>query len=154
MKNIFKISFVALALFATACAEIEEPEKPQDPGTTETPETPETPDQPTPDDGTIEFTANVPVKTAIDADDVKVTWCKDDAVKFIWAGGECTALATAEGATTTFMVPVEDGIEEIYAVYPATMPATLAEGKLVLGFANTLESGAFAIQLNLLFYQP
>ena len=144
MKNIFKISFIALAMFATACAEIEEPDKPQDPGTTETPETPETPDQPTPDDGTIEFIANVPVKTAIDADDVKVTWCKDDAVKFIWAGGECTALATAEGATTTFKVPVEDGVEEIYAVYPATMPATLVEGKLVLGFANTLESGAFA----------
>ena len=144
MKKIFNILFVALAVFATACAEIEEPEKPQDPGTTETPETPETPDQPTPDDGTIEFIANVPVKTAIDADDVKVTWCKDDAVKFIWAGGECTALATAEGETTTFKVPVEDGVEEIYAVYPATMSATLVEGKLVLGFANTLESGAFA----------
>lgn len=144
MKKIFNILFIALALFATACAEVVEPEQPQDPGTTETPETPETPDQPTPDDGTIEFIANVPVKTAIDADDVKVTWCKDDAVKFIWAGGECTALATAEGETTTFKVPVEDGVEEIYAVYPATMPATLAEGKLVLGFANTLESGAFA----------
>ena len=143
MKKIFNILFVALALFATACAEVVEPEQPQDPGNTETPENPD-PEQPTPDDGTIEFIANVPVKTAIDADDVKVTWCKDDAVKFIWAGGECTALATAEGATTTFKVPVEDGIEEIYAVYPATMPATLAEGKLVLGFANTLESGAFA----------
>lgn len=143
MKKIFNILFVALAVFATACAEIEEPEKPQDPGNTETPENPD-PEQPTPGDGTIEFIANVPVKTAIDADDVKVTWCKDDAVKFIWAGGECTALATAEGATTTFKVPVEDGVEEIYAVYPATMPATLVEGKLVLGFSNTLESGAFA----------
>ena len=85
MKKIFKISFIALAMFATACAEIEEPDKPQDPGTTETPETPDTPEEPgdTPEDGTIVFTANVPVKTAIDADDVKVTWVDGDQVKFI-----------------------------------------------------------------------
>ena len=147
MKRIAMFSFAALAAFAVACAEIETPQEPDNQEPTEQPETPgepENPEEPTPDDGTVEFTANVPTKTAIDADDVKVTWCKDDAVKFIWAGGECTALATAEGETTTFKVPVEDGIEEIYAVYPATMPATLAEGKLVLGFANTLESGAFA----------
>ena len=146
MKNLFKISFIALAMFATACAEIEEPDKPQDPGTTETPETPDTPEEPgdTPDDGTIVFTANVPVKTAIDADDVKVTWVDGDQVKFIWAGGEYVAVAKGSGATTKFEVPVEDGITELYAVYPSTMDAELVDGKLVLDFVNTLENGTFA----------
>ena len=146
MKNIFKISFIALAMFATACAEIEEPDKPQDPGTTETPETPDTPEEPgdTPDDGTIVFTANVPVKTAIDADDVKVTWVDGDQVKFIWAGGEYVAVAKGSGATTKFEVPVEDGITELYAVYPSTMAAEIVDGKLVLDFVNTLENGTFA----------
>ena len=142
MKKIFKISFIALAMFATACAEIEEPDKPQDPGTTETPETPEEPGD-TPEDGTIVFTANVPVKTAIDADDVKVTWVDGDQVKFIWAGGEYVAAAKGSGATTTFEVPVEDGITELYAVYPASMSAALADGKLVLDFSNPVD-GAFA----------
>ena len=143
MKKIFKISFIALAMFATACAEIEEPDKPQDPGTTETPETPEEPGD-TPEDGTIVFTANVPVKTAIDADDVKVTWVDGDQVKFIWAGGEYVAAAKGSGATTTFEVPVEEGITELYAVYPSTMAAEIVDGKLVLDFVNTLENGTFA----------
>ena len=146
MKKIFKISFIALAMFATACAEIEEPDKPQDPGTTETPETPDTPEEPgdTPEDGTIVFTANVPVKTAIDADDVKVTWVDGDQVKFIWAGGEYVAAAKGSGATTTFEVRVEEGITELYAVYPSTMAAEIVDGKLVLDFVNTLENGTFA----------
>ena len=143
MKKIFKISFIALAMFATACAEIEEPDKPQDPGTTETPETPEEPGD-TPEDGTIVFTANVPVKTAIDADDVKVTWVDGDQVKFIWAGGEYVAAAKGSGATTTFEVRVEEGITELYAVYPSTMAAEIVDGKLVLDFVNTLENGTFA----------
>ena len=142
MKKIFKISFIALAMFATACAEIEEPDKPQDPGTTETPETPDPGD--TPEDGTIVFTANVPVKTAIDADDVKVTWVDGDQVKFIWAGGEYVAAAKGSGATTTFEVRVEEGITELYAVYPSTMAAEIVDGKLVLDFVNTLENGTFA----------
>ena len=143
MKKIFKISFIALAMFATACAEIEEPDKPQDPGTTETPETPEEPGD-TPEDGTSVFTANVPVKTAIDADDVKVTWVDGDQVKFIWAGGEYVAAAKGSGATTTFEVRVEEGITELYAVYPSTMAAEIVDGKLVLDFVNTLENGTFA----------
>ena len=147
MKSIFKVGFVALALMVASCAEIEDPQTPEEPGT-ETPETP-TPDNPdapdTPEDpNVVVFTANVDVKTAIDSDDKEVTWVAGDQVKFIWNGGEAVAAAETSGASTTFKVRLEDGIDEVYAVYPAALGTTFVDGELVLDFSNQLEGGEFS----------
>lgn len=147
MKRIAMFSFAALAAFAVACAEIETPQEPDNQEPTEQPETPgepENPEEPTPDDGTVEFTANVDVKTAIDSDDKEVTWVAGDQVKFIWNGGEAVAAAETSGASTTFKVRLEDGIDEVYAVYPAALGATFVDGELVLDFSNQLEGGEFS----------
>lgn len=147
MKSIFKVGFLALALIVASCAELENPQTPEEPGT-ETPEapTPDNPDTPaTPEDpNVVVFTANVDVKTAIDSDDKEVTWVAGDQVKFIWNGGEAVAAAETSGAATTFKVRLEDGIDEVYAVYPAALGATFVDGELVLDFSNQLEGGEFS----------
>ena len=118
---------IALAISALACAQIEDPAEPQSPV----------------GENTVVFTANVPTKTAISDDDKTVTWVAGDEVKFVWAGGETTAKASASGASTTFTVELAEEVTEVFAVYPATMPVALVDGKIVLTFSNTLESGAF-----------
>ena len=118
---------IALAISAVACAQIEDPAAPQTPV----------------GENAIVFTANVPTRTAIAEDDKTVTWVAGDEVKFVWAGGETTAKASASGTSTTFAVELAEELSEVYAVYPATMPVALVDGKVVLTFSNTLESGAF-----------
>ena len=127
MKNITKLSMLALAMFTAACAQVEDPTEPQNPS----------------GDNVVVFEANVPTKTAISDDDKTVTWVAGDEVKFVWAGGETTAKASASGASTTFAVELAEEVTEVFAVYPATMPVALVDGKIVLTFSNTLESGAF-----------
>ena len=118
---------IALAVFGAACAKVDEPTGPQGPN----------------GDGVVVFEANVPTRTAIADDDKTVTWVAGDEVKFVWAGGETTAKASASGASTTFAVELAEEVTEVFAVYPATMPVALVDGKVVLTFSNTLESGAF-----------
>ena len=103
MKNITKLSMVALAMFSVACAQVEEPVDSQNPV----------------GDGVVVFEANVPTKTAISDDDKTVTWVAGDEVKFAWAGGEAVSTASKDGATTTFAVQLAEEVEEAYVVYPS-----------------------------------
>ena len=132
MKKIELSALVALALAACACnKEIEQPG-------TDGPEVPIGP-------GAIVFTAGVPTKTAIDANDEVVTWVAGDEVKFVWNGGSATAEASASGASTTFTIDsVGDDVEEIYAVYPASASGGYNEGKVNVTFNGSKSDGSFA----------
>ena len=127
MKNITKLSMLALAVFTAACAQVEDPTEPQNPS----------------GDNVVVFEANVPTKTAISDDDKTVTWVAGDEVKFIWEGGETTATASASGASTTFAVGLPEEVTEVYAVYPAATPASIADGNIVMNFSSELSGGDF-----------
>ena len=127
MKNITKLSMLALAMFTAACAQVEDPTEPQNPS----------------GDNVVVFEANVPTKTSISDDDKTVTWVAGDEVKFVWAGGETSATASASGASTTFAVELPEEVGEVYAVYPATTPASISDGNIVLNFSNQLSGGEF-----------
>ena len=127
MKNITKLSMLALAMFTAACAQVEDPTEPQNPS----------------GDNVVVFEANVPTKTAISDDDKTVTWVAGDEVKFIWTGGETSATASAAGATTTFAVEIPEEVGEVYAVYPATTPVSISDGNIVLNFSGELTGGDF-----------
>ena len=127
MKNITKLSMLALAMFTVACAQVEDPTDPQNPS----------------GDNVVVFEANVPTKTAISNDDKTVTWVAGDEVKFVWAGGEATATASASGASTTFSVELPEEVNEVYAVYPSTISASVADGNIVLNFSNEWSGGEF-----------
>ena len=150
MKRIAMFSFAALAAFAVACAEIENPQEPGNQDPTEQPENPD--DQPqepqepeTPADGnTIVFTANLASRTSIDSEDKVASWVAGDQVKFVWAGGEAVATAASAGQTTTFTIEkLAEGIDEVYAVYPAAANVALDENGISLVLSNTLEDGSF-----------
>jgi len=101
-------------------------------------------EQPTPaDSNVVVFTANVPTKTAIDANDEVVTWVAGDEVKFVWEGGSTTATASASGASTTFSVEVGEGITELYAVYPASAGGAYDSGKVNVHFNGSRTDGNF-----------
>ncbi len=92
----------------------------------------------------VVFTANVPTKTAIDANDEVVTWAAGDEVKFVWAGGSTTAAASSAGASTTFSVEIGDGITELYAVYPASAGGSYDSGNVNVHFNGSRTDGSFA----------
>ena len=92
MKNITKLSMLALAMFTAACAQVEDPTDPQNPS----------------GDNVVVFEANVPTKTAISDDDRTVTWVAGDEVKFAWTGGEAVSTASKDGAATTFSVQLAE----------------------------------------------
>ena len=118
---------VALAMFAAACANVEEPVNPQNPS----------------GDNIIVFEANVPTKTAT-VDDKNVTWVAGDEVKFAWTGGEAVSTASKDGATTTFSVQLAEEVEEAYVVYPSAVCAGVEDGKVVLDFTQALNDGQFS----------
>ena len=128
MKNITKLSMVALALFAAACAQVEEPMGSQNPS----------------GENVVVFEANVPTKTAISDDDKTVTWVAGDEVKFVWAGGEAVSTASKDGASTSFSVQLADDAEEAYVVYPSAVCSGVENGKVILNFNNALEGGQFS----------
>ena len=102
-------------------------------------------EQPVPgDSNTIVFTAQVPTRTAIDDNDEVVSWVAGDEVKFVWAGGSATATASASGSSTTFSVEVGEGIDELYAVYPASAGGSYNEGKVTVHYSGAREDGSFA----------
>ena len=150
MKRIAMFSFAALAAFAVACAEIENPQEPGNQDPTEQPENPDDkpqePQEPeTPADGnTIVFTANLASRTSIDSEDKVASWVAGDQVKFVWAGGEAVATAASAGQTTTFTIEkLAEGIDEVYAVYPAAANVALGENGISLVLSNSLEDGSF-----------
>ena len=128
MKNITKLSMLALAVFTAACAQVEDPTEPQNPS----------------GDNVVVFEANVPTKTAISDDDKTVTWVAGDEVKFAWAGGETVSTASKDGATTTFSVQLAEEVEEAYVVYPSAVCAGVEDGKVVLDFTQALKDGQFS----------
>ena len=128
MKNITKLSMLALAMFTAACAQVEDPTDPQNPS----------------GDNVIVFEANVPTKTSISDDDKTVTWVAGDEVKFAWAGGETVSTASKDGATTTFSVQLAEEVEEAYVVYPSAVCAGVEDGKVVLDFTQALKDGQFS----------
>ena len=118
---------VALAMFAAACANVEEPVNPQNPS----------------GDNVTVFKANVPTRTAT-VDDKNVTWVAGDEVKFAWTGGEAVSTASNDGATTTFTVQLAEEVEEAYVVYPSAVCAGVEDGKVVLDFTQALKDGQFS----------
>ena len=102
-------------------------------------------EQPAPiDPNTVVFTASLPTKTTIDANDQVVSWASGDEVKFVWAGGATTAAASSSGSSTTFTVEVAEGITELYAVYPASAGGSYDEGKVNVNFEASHADGSFA----------
>ena len=91
----------------------------------------------------IVFTAEAPSKTAT-ANDQSVTWVAGDEVKFVWDGGNATAAASASGASTSFSVEVGEGIDELYAVYPASCGGDYDNGKVNVNFSGSRTDGSFA----------
>lgn len=102
-------------------------------------------EQPAPiDPNTVVFTASLPTKTTIDANDQVVSWASGDEVKFVWAGGATTAAASSSGSSTTFTVEVAEGITELYAVYPASAGGSYDEGNVHVHFNGSRTDGSFA----------
>ena len=140
MKTMRKIGMFFIAAAAIACGPLE--------GWDNTPYDPSTNppyQEPLPDPTQkqiVVFTADVVTKTALV--DNKSVWVKGDKVKFLWEGGEYVATTTNDGEVATFRVEIDGGIEEVYAVYPATMGATVEEGELVLEFKPEVESAEYA----------
>ena len=93
---------------------------------------------------TVVFTANVATKTVLDQTDNTVTWEAGDRVKFVWQDGSKTASASQSGQVTTFEVDIPAVVEELYAVYPAELDVTFADGKLVVDFADMHDGGSFS----------
>ena len=102
-------------------------------------------EQPVPaDPNVVVFTANVPTRTAIDANDQVVSWVAGDEVKFVWSGGSTTATASASGSSTTFSVEIGEGITELYAVYPASAGGSYDSGNVNVHFNGSRTDGSFA----------
>ena len=130
MKASSKIfALIALATLAVAC------EKEKEIGTV-------TPAEPT-DPNTVVFTANLPTRTTIDANDQVVSWAAGDEVKFVWNGGSTTASAASAGPSTTFTVEVGEGITELYAVYPASAGGSYNDGKVTVHYSGAREDGSY-----------
>jgi len=129
---------IALAVLSVACAKNEEDK----PNGNDVPQEEQT-GKPG-EDGKIVFTAIAPTKTTIDANDQVVSWTAGDEVKFIWDGGSTTATASSAGASTTFSVEVGEGINELYAVYPASVGGSYDSGNVNIHFNGSLSDGSFA----------
>ena len=135
MKSFLKFATLAMALAVAACTVVDEWDN--------TPYEPE-PVIPEPEEpGMIEFTANVATKTSLDESTGTVTWVAGDEVLFVWEGGSATAAATRSGVETTLKVKVPEGIDKLYAVYPATLEVSVTQGEMTLGFAKSLEGTTF-----------
>jgi len=124
---------IALAVLSVACAKEKENDI-------------QTPAENVDQDGakTIVFTAQVPTRTTIDANDQVVSWSAGDEVKFVWDGGSATATASAAGSSTTFTVTVPDGVTELYAVYPAAAGGSYDSGNVNVHFNGSRSDGSFA----------
>ena len=135
MKSFVKFTTLAIAFAVAACTGVDEWDN--------TPYTPE-PVIPEPEEpGLVEFTANVATKTSLDEATGIVTWVAGDEVLFVWEGGSVTAAATVSGAETKFKVKVADGIDKLYAVYPASLNASVSNGQMTLEFAQSLDGTSF-----------
>ena len=130
MKQIRIFALIALAVLTAACAkEIRTNNEEQEPSL---------------NPNVIVFTANAPSKTAIGNDDETVTWVAGDEVRFSWDGGYAIAAAASSGATTTFTVEVDDNVDEIYAIYPASAGGSVNEGKVTVHYSGSRTDGTFA----------
>ena len=135
MKSFVKFTTLAMVFAVAACTGVQEWDN--------TPYTPE-PVIPEPEEpGVVEFTANVATKTSLDEATGAVTWVAGDEVLFVWEGGSATAAATTSGSETKFKVKVADGIDKLYAVYPASLKASVTNGSVTLEFSKSLESLTF-----------
>ena len=137
MKSFGKIGMLALTLMATlSCGPMEWDNTPYEPD-------PILPEFQKPK--TVIFTANVATKTILNEADNSVTWESGDRVKFVWKDGFKTSSASTSGAVTTFEVDIPAVVEELYAVYPAELEASVVDGKLVVDFASKIEAPSFAM---------
>jgi endonuclease/exonuclease/phosphatase family metal-dependent hydrolase len=134
MKSFGKIGMLALTLMATlSCGPMEWDNTPYEPD-------PIFPEFQKPK--TVVFTANVATKTILNEADNSVTWESGDRVKFVWKDGFKTSSASTSGAVTTFEVDIPAVVEELYAVYPAELEASVVEdgkkkGETMAIFYNT-----------------
>ena len=136
MKSFVKFTTLAIAFAVAACTGVQEWDN--------TPYTPE-PVIPEPEEpGVVEFKATVATKTSLDEESGNASWVIGDEVKFVWEGGSAVSAAKTSGQETTFKVKIAEGVEQVYAVYPATIPTTFEAGKLTLEFAKELEGTSYA----------
>ena len=136
MKSFVKFTTLAIAFAVAACTGVVDEWD-------NTPYTPE-PVIPEPEDpSVVEFVANVATKTSLDESTGAVSWVAGDEVLFVWEGGSVTAAATTSGSETKFKVKVADGIDKLYAVYPASLKASVSNGQMTLEFAKSLEGTTF-----------
>lgn len=131
MKTTRILTVIALAVLAAACAKEKEVAEEQAPVVPAGP-------------NTVVFTAQAPSKTAIDDNDEAVTWVAGDQVKFVWDGGDAIAVASSDGASTTLSVEIGEGVDEVYAVYPADVAGSVSNGKVTVNYGSPLTDGSFA----------
>ncbi|MBR6002808.1 MAG: right-handed parallel beta-helix repeat-containing protein [Bacteroidales bacterium] len=136
MKTTKILALIALAAIAAACAK--ENEAPENEAPEE--QAPVIPAEP----GVIVFTAQAPTRTAIDSNDEVVSWVAGDEVRFSWEGGYAIATASSAGASTTFSVEITEGVDEIYAIYPASAGGSVNDGKVTVHYSGSRADGTFA----------
>ena len=78
----------------------------------------------------LTFRADVVATRTSLGSDWSVSWCEGDQVKILWSGGETMTEASLEGGKAYFSAAVDE-VQEYYAVYPASIEASVGvDGKL------------------------
>ena len=131
MKASRILTLIALAVLSAACAKEKEVAEEQAPIVPAGP-------------NTVVFTAQAPSKTSIDSNDEVVSWVAGDEVRFSWDGGYAIAAASTSGASTTFSVEIAEGVDEIYAIYPASAGGSVNDGKVTVHYSGSRADGSFA----------
>ncbi|MCR5560761.1 MAG: right-handed parallel beta-helix repeat-containing protein [Bacteroidales bacterium] len=90
----------------------------------------------------LTFRADVVATRTSLGSDWSVSWCEGDQVKILWVGGETVTEASLEGGKAYFSAAVDE-VQEYYAVYPASIEASVGvDGKLSLVLPSS-QTGRF-----------
>ena len=130
------LSFAVIACSKEQAAPEEEVINPQEPQTEQS-DVPE---------GYVRLTFSTPAetKTSIDKESGAVSWSEHDRIKICWDGGNATSdeVVISEGIAR-FTANVSAAAEDLYAVYPAGITASVASGTLSVDIPQS-QTGRFA----------
>ena len=130
------LSFAVIACSKEQAAPEEEATKPQEPQTEQT-DVPE---------GYVRLTFSTPAqtKTSIDKESGAVSWSEHDQIKICWEGGSAVSDEVAiEGGVARFTADVSAAAEDLYAVYPSGIIASVSGETFSVDIPQS-QSGRFA----------
>ena len=130
------LSFAVIACSKEQAAPEEEATKPQEPQTEQT-DVPE---------GYVRLTFSTPAqtKTSIDKESGAVSWSEHDQIKICWEGGSAVSDEVAiEGGVARFTADVSAEAEDLYAVYPSGIIASVSGETFSVDIPQS-QSGRFA----------